>query len=273
MLKPTEKQIETYVRFPSELTDAEKVWIRDAIRQNRELQLLADWYKTFYETVDQIDRDLIKTPPPAFIITLSPLQRSATSYSAFTLSADSPESSQSSRLKTLQTFASEEHKTLVIALEDKKKNRSQLHVISGYINEDDILLLKTGDQKEKILVSDPGGIFIIDEQDIPSSQIAEWPSFDLHLPVTSIKMFRDPNTGSVTFDTFANDRQNRSVHLDVKDSSLHVHVTVDAPDQPVPTKCLTRSGETTKLLPMTGGRCTIDLERLEEVRSDLFFFL
>lgn len=273
MLKPTEKQIETYVRFPSELTDAEKVWIRDAIRQNRELQLLADWYTTFYKTVDQIDRDHIKTPPPAFIITLSPLQRSTTSPSDYIISEDSPESNQSSRLETLQTFVSEEHKTLLIALEDKDNKRSQLHVISGYINEDDILLLKTGDQKERILVSDTGGIFKIDEQDISSRQIVEWPSIDLHLPVMSIKVFRDPNTGSVTFDTFANDRQNTSVQLDVNDSSLHVHITVDAPDQPLPTKCLTRSGEATNLLPMTGGRCSIDLDILEENSYDLFFFL
>ena len=259
------------------------MWIRQAILQDREIQLLADWYTEFYRTFDQIDIDLKKTRPPAFIISLTPLQRSAISKSPFILSADSPESSQSSRQKTLQTFASEEHKTLVRVLKGGKRKRSQLHVISGYIDKDDILLIKTGEKirgqgqdekvkvKEKILVSDPGGIFKIDEQDIPSGQIAEWPSFDLYLPVASIKVFKDPATGSVTYDTFASDRQNTTIQLDVQDSSLHV--TVDASDEPLPTMLVTRSGDTKELLPITGGRCTLNLERLGEVSSDLFFFL
>lgn len=279
MLKPTEKQIETYVRFPSELTDVEKVWIRNAMWRDPELKRLADWFREFYGTFDQIDRDLKKTPPPAFVITLTPLQKSAISKSAFILSAGSPESSQTSRQKTLQTFASEEHKTLVRVLKDGKRKRSDLHVISGYINKDDILLLKTGKkdqdekekEKERIFVSGPGGIFHIDEQDIPSGQIAEWPSFDLHLPVVSIQVFRDLTSDSVNYDTFANDRQNRAIQFDVQDSSLCV--TVDASDDPMPTMLVSRSGKTKELMPMTGGRCTLDMGEIEDVSSDLFFFL
>lgn len=260
-----------YIRFPSEFTDAEKVQIRNAIRQNREFQLLAVWYREFYKTFDQIDRDLKKTPPADFVITLSPLQKSAVSKSDSIPSAVSFESSKSAGLKTLKTFFSEAHETLLIALKGKNNKHSQLHVISGYINEDDILLLKTGNQKKRILVSEPGGIFKIDEEDIPSGQIAEWPSFKLYLPVTSIKVFKDPSTGSVTFDTIANNRQNTNVQFEVEDSSLYV--TVDTPNQAAPEKLVICSGKTKTLMPITGGRCTLDLESLEETSSVLIFFL
>lgn len=274
MRKPTEQQIEKYIRYPSELSDKEKKRIKKWIKQDQELQMLADWYNTFYQTIDQVNRDRKRFKDKPTIIILKPIEKSAYSNGCFILDAKAPASQETikkTKLKTSQTFVSKEHKTLIRVLYDSSKSLSKLYIISDFVNEDDIVILDIGDEENNYLVSEPGGTFEIDEQEIPAEDITNWKTCEMHLPISKINVFRDNTTGDVNIDSFASDRQNEDIRIEQCEEVLQV--SIDVSDKPMPNMLIVHSGKKTTMWPVERGQSTVPLESLNATKSDLFFFI
>lgn len=59
MRKSEEIQIEKYVRFPEELPPDEFMRINQAVNENPELKMLADWFAAFYEVMDESGNEAV----------------------------------------------------------------------------------------------------------------------------------------------------------------------------------------------------------------------
>jgi len=57
--KSAEIQIEKYVRFPDEMRPDESMRIKQALEQNPELKMLADWFTAFYDVMDESGNEAI----------------------------------------------------------------------------------------------------------------------------------------------------------------------------------------------------------------------
>lgn len=53
MRNSEEVQIEKYVRFPEELSPDEFTRLKQAVSENQEVKMLADWFAAFYEVMDE----------------------------------------------------------------------------------------------------------------------------------------------------------------------------------------------------------------------------
>jgi hypothetical protein len=71
--KPTEKEIETYIRFPEELENNEIVWIEKWIEQDKALKMLADWFVSFYDLADELSKPQSLQPSKLNKIHLVPM--------------------------------------------------------------------------------------------------------------------------------------------------------------------------------------------------------
>lgn len=273
MKKPTSIHIEKYIACPSELTSEEKDWVREWIEKDGELRSLADWFKVFYQTVNQIEksRELSSAEKPS-IIELKPFQsKSAFSSGVFVLAAQTPVSDKrKTNLKTIQTFVSEEHKTLIRILHDSRKNRLKVHVISEYVNDDDIVLIEVRDENSTTIVSDLGGIFVIPNQKLSIDTIKDWARCELHLPISKVKVFRDGTTGALNFDSFETDRERDEMELSVDGSDLNISFHSDKKSPPK--KVVLYNGNQSIFLPVEEGHCSVPAEKFSDTVSCLYFF-
>lgn len=273
MKKPTDTHIEKYIAYPSELTSAEKEWIQKWIDKDREIRLLADWFKLFYRTAGRIEksRELAGLQKPTSI-ELKPLINTTTfSSGVFVLAAQTPVSEKrKANLKTIRTFVSEEHKTLIRILHDSSKNRSKVHVISDYVNEDDLVLIEVLDENKVIMVSDLGGTFVIPDQKISINTIKNWARCELHLPVSKVKVFRDQATGSLNFDSFESDREMYELHVSVDGTQLSISFHEN--EKNTPKKLVLHNGNQSSFWPIEEGRCSVPTEKFSDSGSCLFFF-
>lgn len=273
MKKPTDTHIEKFVACPNELSSEEKEWIQKWIDKDQEIRLLADWFKVFYQAAGSIEksRELAGLQKPSSI-ELKPFKNAnAFSSGVFVLAAQTPVSDKrKANLKTIRTFVSEEHKTLIRILHDSSKNRSKVHVISEYVNEYDIVLIEVFDGNNITMVSDLGGTFVIPDQKISINTIKDWARCELHLPVSKVKVFRDQATGSLNFDSFETDRERYDFHLSVDDTQLNITFHENA--KHTPKKLVLYSGNQSSFWPIEEGLCSVPTEKFTDSGSCLFFF-
>ncbi|NBC65889.1 MAG: hypothetical protein GVY07_09585, partial [Bacteroidetes bacterium] len=200
---PTEKHIEQFVQNRSNLSEKEQEWIQHWIQKDEELRLLAEWFQVFYDTFEEIEstKERPNYLPP--VIKLKPAShKSKSSRNVFVLAAQTPVTGRGKKtLKTIRTFVSEEHKTLVRILHNSAKKHSKLHVISEFLQDDDIVLIDAGDQNNKTLVSDPGGTFVIGDDEFPENTIKNWQKCELHLPISKVRVYKNDDQDTLNFDT------------------------------------------------------------------------
>ena len=58
MAEVTEHTIERYVRYPESFSEAERQAVEEAIRKDKLLRDIADFYRAFYEELDTLGEDL-----------------------------------------------------------------------------------------------------------------------------------------------------------------------------------------------------------------------
>lgn len=269
---PTEKHIELYVLNRSELTDKEQQWIQDWIRKDDEVRLLVEWFERYYSETDEItsQQNQPKNVPP--VIELKPIQKKR-SYSSgvFVLAAQTPITNrQSKHLKAIRTFISEEHKTLIRILYDSKRNLSKLHVISEYVQEYDIVLIEILDDNKTLMVSDPGGTFVIPHQKFSKDAIRDWKECELHLPISKVKVFKDLKTGALNFDTTEANFERDDLRIEANDYGLKLEF--EGLDEKIPDKMVVFSDQRSSIWPIVNGNCFIDEDKLTAPETCLYFY-
>lgn len=272
MNNPTEKHIEMYVLNRSELTDKEQQWIQDWIQKDPEIRLLAEWFERFYSEVDEINsqKDQPEDIPP--VIQLKPFQnRNSYSSGVFVLAAQTPVADRKRKhLKTIRTFVSEKHKTLIRILYDSKKNLSKLHVISEFVQEYDIVLIEVNDVDHTLMVSDPGGTFIIPDNEFSEDSIRDWNECELHLPIFKIKVFKDSKTGALNFDTIGSNIERDEFQIDISENELKLDF--DGSDEMIPDKLVIFADHCSSIWPITNGNCSIEHEKISAPETRLYFY-
>lgn len=143
-----EYSIEQYLRFPEELSMAERSEIEQLLETNEEAQNIAEWLTAFYHEYDQLNKPkLIKLAPQKYNPKVS---------GPMILAAMSPETIPKG-LSTKATFASEEHKTLLRVLENIQQHDFQFHVLSKYVGSEDRVLIEIENSGLEF-VTDRGGL-------------------------------------------------------------------------------------------------------------------
>ncbi len=269
---PTEKHIEKFVLRRSELTSEEQQWIQEWIRKDEGVRLLVDWFKTFYRSADDIES--IQERPDDFspVIELQTVKnKSIYSSGVFVLAAQTPITDRGKKsLKTIRTFVSEEHKTLVRILHNSLKNQSKLHVISEFVRDDDIVIVEIQDQKNTILVSEPGGTFVISYKKCSQDAIKSWERCELHLPISKIRVYKNSEHDTLNFDTSEAHFERDELGLDrVKDQ---LHITFNSSEGGDPDKMVIYNGDKSSIWPVADGSCSIDIQDLSETVTTLYFY-
>ncbi|MDZ7720161.1 MAG: hypothetical protein U5K72_15205 [Balneolaceae bacterium] len=269
---PTEKHIELYTLNRSSLTEEEIEWIEEWIQKDSELRLLAEWFQLFYKKVDQIES--VQERPDHFssVIELeSAPQKSKNSGGIFVLAAQTPVADRSKKsLKTIRTFVSDEHKTLIRILHNRSKNQSKLHVISEFVDEDDIVLVEVQDREKTTLVSDPGGTFVIPDQKFPENAIKSWNKCELHLPISKIRVFKDDKDETLNFDTTESYFEREELTLFNDGDELQI--SFKGSSERNPDKMVIYSGEKSSIWPVKDGKCSVEIQNFSGTVSSLFFF-
>lgn len=269
---PTEKHIEEFVLRRSEMTTEEQQWIQEWIQKDEGVRLLAEWFKNFYRSAD--DLESLQERPDDFspVIELQTVQKkSIYSSGVFVLAAQTPITDRGKKsLKTIRTFVSEEHKTLVRILHNSLKNQSKLHVISEFVREDDIVIVEIRDQKKTVLVSEPGGTFVLSYQECSQDAIKSWERCELHLPISKIRVYKNSERNTINFDTSEAYFEREELELDRVEDELHV--AFHSSNDKKPDKMVIYSGGKSSIWPVEDGNCSIDIQDLSETVTTLYFY-
>lgn len=269
---PSEKHIEQYVLNRSELTDKEQQWIQEWIHRDEKVRRLAEWFQTFYKEVDQIKS--IQERPETFspVIELESVDKKSNySGGVFVLAAQTPVADRRKKsLTTIRTFISEKHKTLIRILHNSFKKQSRLHVISEFVRENDIVLIEVRDWANSILVSEPGGTFVIPDQKFSEEAIKSWTTCELHLPISKIRVFKDDEHGTLNFDTTEAHVEREELNINKQGDELQIRF--NRSDEIVPDKMVIYDGEKSSIWPVEDGRCSIDIQDFSGTVSTLFFY-
>lgn len=269
---PTEKHIETYILNRSSLTVKEQEWIQDWIQKDEEVLLLTEWFRISYKKMEQIESVKERSNHLPSVITLKPdYHKSKYSRNVFVLAAQTPVTDRGKKaLKTIRTFVSEEHKTLIRILHNSSKNHSKLHVISAFLQDDDIVLIDVGDPKNTTLVSEPGGTFVIFEEEFPESAIKNWQKCELHQPISKIRVYKDEDQDTLNFDTTETHFERKELSLEKSGDKLMI--SFDCSVEKIPDKMVIYTGEKSSIWPVENGEFSITIQNLSSPVSSLFFY-
>ena len=191
MKRLSEKDIETYIRFPEKLSLKKIKEIEGILAEDEELLLLADWFESFYEKLDEENISTDKSPAPATLTLTSMNDEKRYKSRRFILAAKS-ESPQINH-EHVKTFQSLEHKTLMRILKRKSDNTYYLHVISDFIEDEDVILLKM-EKDATFKISKPGGKLILDESELRDLDLEESNLCELLLPLMSCKLSQESSS-------------------------------------------------------------------------------
>ncbi|MDX1641905.1 MAG: hypothetical protein R3220_09430 [Balneolaceae bacterium] len=270
MNRPTEKHIEQYVRYPSQLSREEKAWIEEWIDKDNEIHLLVKWFKEYYAEVNKVEsrKNKPKSVPP--VIQLKPFEKKSKISNGFILAAQTPVSGKKrSALKTVKTFVSNEHKTLIRILHDDHEKQTKFFVISEFVDDDDIVLMNVSEE-QSFFVSRPGGTFIVSDQRISEKKIMDWSTCRLHLPLAKMDVFRTPETGELNIDSTGINREKYEISFEVVEEQLHI--VTDFGADIIPEKLIVYSNEDSTFRTINNGKCSISLTDLKNPHSVLFFY-
>jgi len=132
--KISEYKIEQYLRFPEELLPQERQKIKAYVEGTEEGKAIAEWLTAFFEEFDNLT-----TLKPA-VIQLTNRKFKSRKKGPFVLAAMSAQKTTEG-LQTKATLASEEGKTLLRVLEDRRSKKMELHVLSTHMHKEDRVII------------------------------------------------------------------------------------------------------------------------------------
>lgn len=276
MKKPSEKQIETFVRHPDELSEDEVTWIKSFITSNEEFRLLAEWFSRFYDTLDDYISDTKKAADQKkrfpFSIELKPLPvAKKNGRRIFVLAAQTDAMETSTAIEQIRTFASKKHGTLIRILSLKSNNKTKIDVISDHIGEDDIVMLSVPGSDVQ-LVTQPGGKIEISSDQLSDSEIKKWDSCRVNLPVLKSKVNRDSSKrdGYLLAKSTSSDAKS----IEILQGTENIEIYPDATDKYIQPKflVLAEGDELPSLWKLKDGKATVPKERFYNRNVSLFFY-
>jgi hypothetical protein len=266
--KPTEKEIETYIRFPEELENNEIVWIEKWIEKDLGLKMLADWFASFYELADELSKPKSSQLSKLNKIPLVPMPEYRVYKSRrFVLSAQS--AAMLKGINPVHTFISEEHRTLMRVLDLKDKEATQIHILSDQVDSNDVVLLHFTEEN-LYLASQPGGKIEISYSKLSKEVVKDWASCTLLLPILRASISRE-NFYRNGFIGAKSESGIKSIKLTQAKDEVIVSVE-SGQDEDNPRMLLLKRGNTTLLLKMYDGRVSIPRDKFRGRNLSMLFY-
>lgn len=286
MTKPDERRIELHASkcTLSLLSQEDDQWIRKWVEYDEDIQKLANWFKKFYATFNQIEASKEKRPDIPSAVHLTPRKTTPSLPNFFMLAAQIPATEiNGTKLKTVKTFVSDTHKTILKVLLDERNQQLNLHVISNYVGRDDIVLLGVNTE-DQLLVSEPGGSFHFpviktnsepgsdSETDILLKKITDWTRCQLYLAVDKIRLYKDSNTEEINFDTTELRRDRQALNLTCTNDELQITFPPGFNNRATPQRAVFISGRQSKYIEMNAGVCSVLLDNMSRSQACLYFY-
>lgn len=269
MDKPEEKQIEQHVIHPSTLQFQEKQFVKKWMENDEEIRMLTKWYEEFYKRFHQVEENKAASKLAQDIVDLKLFKKTSKITNGFVLAAHTTDIEQVPRLKTIKTFISKKHKTLVRLLHDERDEHFKLYVISKYVNEGDIVLIKIYNI-DTLLVSEPGGSFCIPNDTFLKNNITDWTHCHINMPIAKIRIFRNITTSQINFDTT---EIKREIHdFTFKLTKEQLQITSVFKNNSYPKKAVLFSNNLSRLIDMKTGMCSIALKYLLATETYVYFY-
>ena len=269
MRKPSTKEIEKYILDPASVSPVRADEIRKWIDSDAEIRELAEWLETFYASVSQIDRQKKIGGKIPKLINLVPYKTKIRQKNGFVLAAQTPAIKKMSGLRTLKTFSSEAYKTLMRILHDLDRNEYRLHVLSEYVGEEDIVIIEIPEANLSV-ISDKGGVFKLEEDQIEQDEIINWKNCRLHLPLTKVEVYYDHVTGDLNVDTSAVNPD--QLILSFQTGGGRLRIEADVKDDRNIEKMVIRTGGYSSMIPVHDNFSDFPLDNLTTSSATLFFY-
>jgi len=273
--KPTEKQIEAFVRHPEQLTESEASRIKKHLKSDEELRLIAEWFSHFYEKMDEYISNtkkaaLEKRRIPSEI-DLKPIPNvKKNGRRVFVLAAQTETTELSSGIEQIRTFASKKYGTLVRILNLQSRNKTKIDVISDHLGDDDIVILTIPGQ-DLNLVTGPGGRLEVSSDELSAKDVQTWETCKLNLPVLKSKV----NRKSSKRDGYLMAQSGAGVKsVELKQGSDHVYIYPDQtpPDSEPVCMVLAEADKIPSLWHLKDGRVSVPKEKFQNRKISLFFY-
>jgi len=265
--KPVEIHIETYVRHPEQLSRQERNWIKHWIEKDNELSLLYNWYRGFYGRVDAINSEKSRRADKPAVITLKPFENNVVKKNHFVLAAET-ETASKSAFQSFRSFTSDDEQTLLRVLHNRDNQSIRLDIISEHLDEDDIVMIETSDTK-KLLISEPGGKLELAESELSKQEITDWQQCHIHLPVLKIFLYKDRETGAITYSLNHNESEN--VELVIGQNQIRITFS-DTFSGKIPVKMILNTGDQSRYHPMEKSICILAIKDLSGIQSQVAFY-
>ena len=224
MKKSKKEHIETYIFAPDLLSKEKKLEIEQWLKESEELRAVAAWYSSFKKEIRFIKKSKSKKRPASSKIEVLPAPVVKKIKHSFTLAAKTPEAKTGKAgIQTLRTFISEENKAIVRVIRENGGNRVQIHAISENIESDDIAMLRIPGVAE-LLISKPGGVFSLGDEQFSEETVRNWDSCTLFIPMDRADLLLNPDTGRLFLDTHRSDKELLSVSISEEKFLVKVHL-------------------------------------------------
>lgn len=267
MIKPVEHHIETYIRFPEQLSRQERHWIKHWIDKDEEIAFLYQWLREFYDQVDAISDEQNSGADKPAIIALTPFENNQIGKYHFVLAAETETASKSS-LQSIRSFTSDDEQTLLRVLHNREKQSIRLDIISEHLGKDDIVMIETSEPKN-MLISEPGGKLELTESKLSRQEIIDWQGCNIHLPVVKILLYKDKNTGAITYSV--NQKNSENIELDIDQKQVKIEFS-DSYAGKIPAKMILHSGDQSKYHPVENSTFSLPLKDISGNQSQIAFY-
>lgn len=276
MKKPTEKQLETFVRHPDKLSESEFSRILKYLKSDEELRLIAEWFSHFYDTLDEYISEAKKAANEKrwvpSTIKLEPLSvTKKNGRRIFVLAAQTETADASNGIEQIRTFASKKYGTLIRILRLRSKQTTKIDVISDHIEEDDIVILSVPGT-DIHLITQPGGKLEISSGQISGEEIKEWESCTVNLPVLKTKVNRRSSIRNGYL--FAKSSSADTKSVEILQGTENVQIYPDQTDTNANPRymVLSEEGKLSSLWNLKDGKVSIPKEKFHNREVSLFFF-
>lgn len=265
----TEKQIETFIQFPNELSKERRREVRRQIERDPETALYFEWFKSYYAIYEELSKEE-KRDAAVSIISMKPMiEDSETDRGIFVLAAQSKESN-GHVIETLKTFASDENNTLLRALHFKNRDEIKIHLLSNQVQKDDVLLFQIP-AKNLYFVSEPGGKLSVSVNELDPEDVKEWESFNVHIPVCTVSLNSQFGKKSYLAGSSAFTEDMIPVEIVSKDNTVQLTPILNQ-NNPESNYLIVYSENQSKLFKMTDGVAKVEQELLETEGVRLYFY-
>lgn len=221
MNKPTENHLELYIRYPFLLLEKEKEWIEYWIQKDTTIYSIAEFFRVFYSTFEEIQRSYNSKVNKPGIIHLKQKSLYKKKTNGFVLAAQTI-SENYSIYDNVRTFVSDEHKTLIRVINKPEQNKLIAYVLSDFGSKKDIYLLKNG-KNNHYLITEPGGKIEIDKKNEANINPLSWETCELYVPIIQVIVFKDSSTSFLTY-SFGYTKHIDSITIEASENELVINI-------------------------------------------------